>query len=205
MSINNKHRFAVHKEGLEGVVILLPQGNGDTAMIDKAATDGVIPSWVQEERLISANLKEHRDWYTARCGEDLYTLGDPERGIAPIGGHDMYEVSDLAWDAVDEEGDIVAMRDNQGNTLPFSIAPDFAKRSINLAQLLGLTPEIDAEGNQTGNVLVKDKDGNVIPSTVEAAVMETYHPIAGLDEETLKEVEKATFGVEQEDQQAAQG
>lgn len=107
-------RILVTKDEHEGGFYIIPQGNGDTAMIDRSED---MPEWL-DDGLASADLKEHREFYAKRVGADQYgSLFD---------GTMNYE--DILWDAVDEEGDIV------------KIEPDQTWRLENLADKLGLEP-----------------------------------------------------------------
>lgn len=116
-------RILVTKDEHEGGFYIIPQGNGDTAMIDRSED---LPDWL-EDGLASADLREHREFYAKRIKGEAY----PEL----FGDTMNYE--DILWDAVDEEGDIV------------KIEPDQTWRLENLADKLGLEPfdalEADAE------------------------------------------------------------
>lgn len=121
----------ISKQGAEGGFYIIPQGNGDTAtpeatllgLIDR--NNGIpLPEWAEEDGLASADLKEHREWYTQRMGEEAYAALIMKPGV-------VLDVSDLKWDAVDEEGDLV------------EIEPDVSYRSERLAEMLGLDTSVE--------------------------------------------------------------
>lgn len=123
------NRILVTKDEQEGGFYIIPQGNGDTAMIDRSEE---LPEWAESESLASADLKEHKEFYAKRVGADQYgELFSNTMGF-----------EDLLWDAVDEEGDIV------------KIEPDQAWRLENLADKLGLEPFDELEA--TAEISSKD-------------------------------------------------
>jgi len=113
-------RILITKDEHEGGFYIVPQGNGDTARVEDPAS---IPEWA--EGLAVADLKEHREFYIKRIGEEGYAAMTK----------DTLNYADLSWTAADQEGDLVA------------IEADHTWRSENLADVLGLEPfdELNAD------------------------------------------------------------
>lgn len=118
---SNHSRILVHKEGEEGAFFIQPMGNGDTASVSH---DTDLPEWASNDLqgLATADLKERREWYTQRIGEE---------GFQQFASPDALAYQDLKWTAADAEGDLV------------EIEADHSWRSENLANLLGLDTSVE--------------------------------------------------------------
>ena len=138
----SKHeRILIHKDGEEGGFFITPLGNGDTA---KVTDDVDLPDWASNEltAVATADLKERRDWYTARIGEE---------GFKEFASPEALEFSDLKWTAADEAGDLV------------DIEPDYQWRAENLATVLGLDTSVEGfdamEGTSVESTYKGDTEG----------------------------------------------
>lgn len=115
--MSDKHsRILIHKDGEEGAFFIEPMDNGDTARV---CLDTDIPEWASNDitSVATADLKERREWYTARIGQE---------GFEQFASPDALSFQDLKWIAADTEGDLV------------EIEADHVWRSEKLADALGL-------------------------------------------------------------------
>lgn len=138
----SKHeRILIHKAGEEGGFFIEPMGNGDTA---KVLDDVDLPDWASNDisTVATADLKERRDWYIERIGEE---------GFSEFATPEAIDFSDLKWTAADEAGDLV------------DIEPDYQWRAEHLAEALGLDTSVEAfdamEGTSVESTYKGDAEG----------------------------------------------
>lgn len=137
--MTSNKRLLVHRDGEEGGFEIEPQGNGNTAKVVTPPND--LPDWAINEQIVSADMKERREFYEQRVGAEGYT--------DILGKEEAIQFQDLKWTAVDNEGDLVI------------IEPNHSWRLENLADILGLDTSAEAfDAMQHDAMIVADYTAN---------------------------------------------